>query len=64
MIPKACKKYCMNFRKCPEPMAMQFIEQLEQAQHILLPKELSSICFGFMQDPTDNEEFTITIWGV
>ena len=64
MIPKSCKKFCLNSKKCPEPHVQNFIEQLEKANHQIMEIELNSVCYSFMPDPTDNEEFIINIWGI
>lgn len=64
MTPKACQDYCIHYKKCPEPQVQSFVDQLEQAQHRLVKTDLESICWSFMEDPTDDEEFIINIWGI
>ena len=64
MMPKACKDYCMLSKNCPDAHAMQFIQQLESAQHILSHEDLKVVCWSYIQDPSDDEEFVLNIWGI
>jgi hypothetical protein len=42
----------------------QFIEQLEDTDHLIGEKELENMCSDFVPDNTDSNEFIINIWGI
>jgi len=64
MTPKSCKKYCIHYKKCPEPQVQSFIDQLEQAQHRLIAEDLESICWYFTEHTDVDDEFILNIWGI
>jgi hypothetical protein len=56
-----CEKYkCWHVNDCPNIFTRYLIESISGTDDM----ELNKVCQDYMTDPTEDDEFVITIWGI
>lgn len=54
-----CKKFkCISFNQCPSPFTKELIKTIN------VQNRIETVCYYYEKDPTEDETFTIGIWGI